>query len=81
MVIDSAPEEAAVMEEFYLEATGSGFKGGTSYYYKARIGKETAEMNQAQTYNESSDSWLNDTDSWATFPVVLTETDGSFSYN
>jgi len=40
------------------------------YSYKARIGSNSASLNQGQTFNLSTNNWLDDTSSWISFLTV-----------
>lgn len=40
------------------------------YYIKGRIGSSSASMNQGETFNSVSNTWLSDTASWNTFPFI-----------
>jgi len=40
------------------------------YSYKARIGSNSASLNQGQTFNSLTNNWLDDTSSWTSFPTI-----------
>ena len=46
------------------------FISSDSYYVKGRIGSTSASLNKAETYNPTTNSWLSDTSSWNSFPII-----------
>lgn len=65
---------------FSLSASASGLTPGSTYYTKVRIGLTAATMSQGQTFNSSLDNgWLSDTDSWASFPAITSDSSGIWS--
>ena len=46
------------------------FISSDSYYVKGRIGSASASLNKAETYNPTTNSWLSDTSSWNSFPII-----------
>ncbi len=48
----------------------------SSYFVKARIGKEASSLRNAQTYSETKGVWLSDSVSWTSFPSFTTDANG-----
>ncbi|HEY4694550.1 MAG TPA: lamin tail domain-containing protein [Candidatus Nanoarchaeia archaeon] len=59
--------------EINLEISASP---NTSYFIKARLGKQTNDLRAGQTFNPNQNLWLSDTVSWDKFPQFQTDSDG-----
>jgi len=75
--ISNYPSTIVIDEQSSLILTGV-LEPEMEYYFKVRIGKDSQSMNQAQTLNPiDGGSWLNDTNTWTSFPILSTDSTGS----
>lgn len=74
-VDNSAP---TIEQSFNVNADISGASENTIYFVKCRIGVDSSNLKDGQTYNSASSVWLNDTDAWTSMPVVTIGSDGSW---
>ena len=74
-ILDS-PTQVNKNEEFIVTFNVvNDLLSSDSYYIKGRIGSSSASMNQGETFNLTSSSWLSDTASWSTFPTIAFSND------
>ena len=79
VTITSSPPSVAKLEKFEV-VFESELDVSSEYYLKVRIGKESETPNKGQTYNSSTDVWLNDSgSSWTDFPTRTTDSAGNLT--
>lgn len=69
-------------ESFNVSASISGAGAGEIYFVKCRIGPDTSNLSEGQTYNPSALNWLNDIGSnsaWVDMPQVTVDGNGAWS--
>ncbi|MBM3205500.1 hypothetical protein FJZ41_01450 [Candidatus Shapirobacteria bacterium] len=64
------PAEVAIGQSFNLNGEIIGFQNGEKYFVKCRLGLNSSSLNEGQTYNILSNSWLGDTSPWVEMPTV-----------
>ncbi|MFZ2025253.1 MAG: hypothetical protein WAV51_03155 [Microgenomates group bacterium] len=74
--IDSA--SPIIGDTFAVQATASGGMTGAVYYLKCRIGQTSSSLTEGQTYNTTTEKWLDDTSAWIDMPQVMIQNDGSW---
>lgn len=62
------PTEVIINQTFNLQGEISGAQPGQFYYIKCRLGLSSSNLNEGQTYNLKTDSWLADTSAWIEMP-------------
>lgn len=67
----TSPIQVNKNEEFGVSFNiTSDLLSSDSYYVKGRIGSSSSSMNQGETYNSITNTWLSDTSSWNSFPFI-----------
>jgi len=71
ITIQDSPSQIYSNQEFSVVFNIiNDFISSDSYYVKGRIGSASASLNKAETYNPTTNSWLSDTSSWNSFPII-----------
>ena len=71
ITIQDSPSQIYSNQEFSVVFNIiNDFISSDSYYVKGRIGSTSASLNKAETYNPTTNSWLSDTSSWNSFPII-----------
>ncbi|MBI3559229.1 hypothetical protein HY085_02435 [Candidatus Gottesmanbacteria bacterium] len=82
LIIISTPSAALTIgEPFDLSASLSNLVASASYNFKIRLGSSSGSMNRGQTLISinGTNSWLGDTDSWSSFPVIFMDAFGTWN--
>jgi len=61
-------------EKFAVKIEAKNFPVNTPFYAKLRGGIDEGSMSKARTQN--NDSWLSDSESWGSFPIITTDNNG-----
>ncbi len=71
VTIQDSPSQIYPNQEFNVVFNIiNDFISSDSYYVKGRIGSASASLNKGETYNSTTSSWLSDTSSWSSFPII-----------
>jgi len=73
--------ETTINQAFDIQGEITGVQAGQFYYVKCRLGLSSSSLNEGQTYNSATGSWLSDTSSWAEMPYFeMTNNSLNFSF-
>lgn len=72
--ITSSPDTIIVGQQSSISFTGT-FDPDSTYNIKVRV-EQNSSFSMGQTYNGDNNTWLNDTNTWSSFPSFETTSDG-----
>ena len=69
-----APSEVQINQTFSFNSILSSIQAGETYFVKCRLGQsgQSSSLNDGQTYNPTTNTWLSDTGAWVDMPTVTT---------
>jgi hypothetical protein len=77
----NVPSEVTINQTFNIQGEITGVQTGQFYYLKCRLGLSSSNLNEGQTYNSVTGSWLSDTNDWSGMPSFeVTNNSLNFSF-